>query len=165
MGVDTVFHTQSFFLYSEKDVEDASVRLTEKYHEEQESYQDPQSFGPEDWSFMPCLDDNQVELIVNSEHRGSATDFIPNLLVALKVAQSMGFSPVCHSISYEIFCGDSVSGIMRIDEECGVSLVEVDSVSGRVVRYLYSLSDIEKIKNRTFDPSERKYMTVLVDGD
>ena len=54
---------------------------------------------------------------------------------------------------------------MRIDEMCNVSLIEVESESGRTVRYLYSLLDIEKIKDGSFNPRSDGYRTLLIEGE
>lgn len=166
MGFDTVFGGDgSILLCSSVGVPDAEKKLTELYHLEQARHLKNSVIGPEDWVFEE-IDDDEVYLIVDSHaHRGTATDFVPNLIVALHAASKCGFTPLCQTLIYQTSWGDSLSGIMRVDEGCNISLVEIDSSSGQISRRFYSFSSaIRDIENNSFFPDDEEYNTNLLDG-
>jgi len=162
MGVDTIFYNGEIIFDSDSVDPIPIDKITRKYIKMNKTYQKSIGVDTKDWAFSD--DDDYLLLTVNSRaHRGSAHDFIPNLLLALDTAKGFGFTPVATSISYSTSWGDALGGVLRVGSDMSITLTEVDGSTGRVARWTYTLDDVKKIKNGTFKPESGE--VILIEGE
>lgn len=157
MGVDTDFlNTEILFLVT-KPGKYLAAKITKKYLELHKKYKSVTS--ADDWKIEPDInsdeeydeDDNLIATVNDKSHRGSAVDFVVNLLLLLKAAKHYGVIPLSGTLSYRTLWGGASSGILYIDDT-KIKLVEInDDDSGKIRKKTFTLDDVENIKNGSLE--------------
>jgi hypothetical protein len=162
MGIDTAFFQTEVVLGATKNVKNANKKITTRYLANHKKYKaadsDPAHY--KDWTVQETEGDieegDTISLIIDHRaHRGSAADFVPNLLLLLEAAKHYGFEPFNRSLPYFTSWGDALSGVLRVSNEFSVTLTEVLD-DGTVEQEVYTLDDVDAVTSGQFDKLDRR---------